>query len=267
MLKYIPQLINAVKTRRSYRNYLPSDLTSEDLEKLMTFINDLKPPFDHQVDASIHFVPDDMSIVFFKGPRRFAAFLAPPSVLDQAKLGFIGELLILYCESIHLGTCWIGHYNKHAINQILRKYLAEKNQKIIYCISPIGYVAEKINLIDIFSKKFLSKKSKHVDNFLHSNSLRGFPQKVRDALELACRAPSALNSQKWYYLVKKNENQISIELSKPQGYQHFKWEYYDIDVGTAAAHIWLGLVEGYLQPTVKLENINNNAVWTFVVSL
>ncbi|MFX0011355.1 MAG: nitroreductase family protein [Candidatus Hermodarchaeota archaeon] len=92
-----------------------------------------------------------------------------------------------------------------------------------------------------------------------------FPEKIQSALKLACKAPSAMNSQNWYYLIKRKGNYISIELSKPQGYQHFKWQYYDIDVGTAAAHIWLGLIAESYNPIVQLENNNNNAVWTFLI--
>jgi nitroreductase len=265
-MNYIPQLVKAIDLRRSYRNYLPIDLHSEDYGQILSFIRDLKAPFDHQVDISLHLAPKDIPLVYFRGPRHFATFYASTSILEQAKLGFLGELVILFCESINLATCWIGHYNKDSVNKIVG-YMDIKNSKILYCIVPIGYIGEKNSIIDSISKKFLSKKRKSVEKFLHTDSLREFPEKIHHALELACKAPSAMNSQKWYYLVRKSGDQISIELSKPLGYQHFKWQYYDIDVGTAAAHIWLGLLEESYHPMVKLENINNNAVWTFLVSI
>ena len=263
---YTPQLVKAIDSRRSYRNYLPTSLHSGDYGQILTFISDIKAPFENKVDISIHLAPKDMPLVYFKGPRHFAAFFASTSILEQAKLGFLGELVILFCESINLATCWIGHYNKNSVNKII-SYTDLKNSKILYCIVPIGYIAEKNSITDSLSKKFLSKKRKNVENFLHADSLREFPEKIRYALELACKAPSAMNSQRWYYLIKKSGDQILIELSKPRGFQHFKWKYYDIDVGTAAAHIWLGLVEKSYHPIVKLENVNDNAVWTFLVPI
>ncbi|MFW9951565.1 MAG: nitroreductase family protein, partial [Candidatus Thorarchaeota archaeon] len=205
-------------------------------------------------------------IVYFKAPRNFVALFAPKSILEQAKLGFIGELVILFCETLNLKTCWMGHYNKDTVNKIVGNGIDSNNSKFLYCIIPVGYISEKNSIIDNISRKILSKKKKIVEDFLHTDSLLEFPKTIYNSLELACKAPSAMNSQKWYYLVKKSGNQISIKLSKLPGYQHIKWRYYDIDVGTAASHIWMGLLAGSYNPIVELEKINNDVIWTFLVS-
>ncbi|NHJ24281.1 MAG: hypothetical protein EAX89_06880 [Candidatus Lokiarchaeota archaeon] len=267
MMNLIPNLVKAVDTRRSYRNFLPEELNSEDYKHVLNYIRDLKIPFDHNVDISLYLAPKEESIVYFKGPRHFTALSAPLSILEQAKLGFIGELVVLFCESINLKTCWMGHYNKEVVNRIVGNDIGKNNSKLLYCIIPIGYPNKSNSLIDSLSKKILSKKRKTVESFLHTDSLTEFPENIHNALELACKAPSAMNSQKWYYLIQKKEDKISIELSKPPGYQHIKWKYYDIDVGTAAAHIWLGLIAESYHPIVKLENINTNVVWTFLLSI
>jgi nitroreductase len=267
MENYLSQLVNAVNTRHSCRNFLLKDLIPEEYEKIVNFLKHLTVPFTHQVDISFHLVPEGQSIVHFKGPRRFATLLALPSILEQAKLGFLGELLILFCESIHLGTCWIGHYNKESINQIIHSSSIERGLKIIYCIILVGFASYKRSLVNAISRSIFSRKCKDVDTLLHKEAIKDFPRGIRNALDLACKAPSAMNSQKWYYLVRENQSNLSIELSKPPGYHHFKWQYYDIDVGTAAAHIWLGLLKENYQVKVKLENRDENAVWTFETSI
>ncbi|MFX0011354.1 MAG: nitroreductase family protein [Candidatus Hermodarchaeota archaeon] len=156
----IPKLVEAINTRRSCRNFLPNELHLKDYEKVVNFTRDLVPPFDHQVDISLYLAPEEKSIVYFKGPRHFVTLFAPKSILEQAKLGFIGELIILFCESIDLKTCWMGHYNKKVINEIVGSDINKKEPKLLYCIIPIGYLAGNRNIIDNISKRILSKKKK-----------------------------------------------------------------------------------------------------------
>ncbi len=112
--------------------------------------------------------------------------------------------------------------------------------------------------------KRMSKKNRPLESFLHEESLTEFPDFIRSSLELASRAPSAMNSQKWYYLVRKANDAYSIELSKPRRYQHFKWKHYDIDVGTAAAHLWLGPKTKGKNAEVSVVDGGGDAVWRFL---
>lgn len=74
-----------------------------------------------------------------------------------------------------------------------------------------------------------------------------------------------MNTQKWYYHISKTENEYIIELGKIKGYKHFKWPYYDIDVGTAAAHLWLGLMASEIIHSVICSSDGRDSVWDFSV--
>jgi len=257
-------MAEAIQTRQSYRQFHPVSLTSEHEEQIHQFMLKLNAPFNHQVSLDYHQVPNEKNVVYFQGPKQFATLSTKRTPVDQAKLGFLGEQLILYSESIGVRTCWMGHYKTKEVNQIVYGTSKPVVDNPLYCIILLGYVPEKTSFLDRFSQKRMSKKNRTVESFLHDNSLTEFPDFIRYSLELASRAPSAMNSQKWYYLVQRIDDGFSIELSKPKGYQHFKWKNYDIDVGTAAAHLWLGLMTKGIEPNVVVTNIEENAVWKFI---
>ncbi len=257
-------MIDAIQTRRSCRQFHPEPLTSEHSGKLQEFLMKMETPFEHQVSLTYHIVPQDQDVVYFKGPKQFAALSSSRSPVEQAKLGFLGEQLILFSESIGIRTCWMGHYRTKEVEDIVYGTMMKDDDHPLYCIILLGYVPERTGFLDRFSQKRMSKKNRTLESFLHKESLTEFPIFIKSSLELASRAPSAMNSQKWYYKVQKNDAGYSIELGKPKGYQHFKWKHYDIDVGTAAAHIWLGLRNAGIDTEVTIDNREGDAVWRFL---
>lgn len=257
-------MAEAIQTRRSCRHFQPVTLTPDHKALVGQFLSGITVPFDHQVSVTYHVVPDDKRIVYFEGPKQFVALSSAETPVEQAKLGFLGEQLILYSESVGIRTCWMGHFRTKEVHDIVYALSKPQDDHRAFCIILLGYVPEKTGFLDSFSRKRMSKKNKPLESFLHEESLTEFPEFIKSSLDLASRAPSAMNSQKWYYLVRETDDGYSIELSKPRGYQHFKWKHYDIDVGTAAAHLWLGLKTKGKNVDVSVVDDDGNAVWRFV---
>ncbi len=265
MLKYVEQMTDAILIRHSNRHFTDEHLSIDHSKAVQEFITSLNPPFEHHATISYHVVPKDDSVVYFKNPRQFVALESENATEEQAKLGFLGELIVLFCESLGIQTCWMGHYKKRQVYDIVYKNSKQNKNRKLYCIIVLGYIPDKTSLLDRFSKRRFSKKHRQVEFFLHKNSLRTFSSKIQFSLELASKAPSAMNTQKWYYLISKNDSRTSIEIGKIKGYQHFKWPYYDIDVGTAAAHCWLGLQYQNCFPYVECSSDNSSSVWKFTL--
>ncbi len=264
MERYLSDMEAAIQSRRSHRHYIRDALTAEHSNQMQAFLSNLSAfPFNHIVKISLHIANEEQDIVYFKGPRNFASLSTDGSYASQAKLGFLGELLLLYAESIGIKTCWMGHYKKNIVNDIVFKNGVLNENEKLYCIITLGYVPEKTGLMDRISEKRLSKKPRKVEDFLHSDSLQSFPSMIHDALEKACRAPSAMNSQKWKYLVSATPTGYSVEIAKPPGYRHFKWAYYDIDVGTAAAHFWISLKNKGIESNPEVIQEDDRSVWRF----
>ena len=263
MEDFYEQIRNAIPIRQSNRQFLPARLSQDHETAILSFLDKLTVPFPHDVSISFHKISQDASIVYFKGPLQFIALESPKSVEDQAKLGFLGELIVLYAESIGVRTCWMGHYNKKQVNKIVYGADHQDSEHQLYCIILLGYVPEKTGVLDRFSKRRFSKKNRAIESFLHPESQTAFPESIKYALTLSSKAPSAMNTQKWYYHISKDENEYVIELGKIKGYRHLKWSYYDIDVGTAAAHLWLGLKANYTLHSVACSSDGTNSWWYF----
>ncbi|MBD3405224.1 MAG: hypothetical protein GF411_03695 [Candidatus Lokiarchaeota archaeon] len=264
MREDIDKLVKAISARQSNRHYLPELLESNHRDEMNRFIKSLDPPFDTDVELNYHEVPNDDKIVYFKGPPQFISLSTSESILDKAKAGFLGELVILYAESLGVKTCWMGHFKKKEVYQIVHNSSEEESSKKIFCIITLGYIPDKTGLLDRFSKWRMSKKNRSVSSFLHEDSMEEFPENIRFALDLAGKAPSAMNSQKWYYHISTQDEKYTIEISKPNNYQHFKWKHYNMDVGAAAAHCWLGLSVRGLEPIVSLSTRENDVIWKFM---
>ncbi|NMC04523.1 MAG: hypothetical protein GYA24_04890, partial [Candidatus Lokiarchaeota archaeon] len=93
---YLPAIVAAINGRRSVRNYLPEPLSDTVRGQLTEFIDRIDLPFPHEVRVAI--VPQDAngSIFYFPSPGNYVTFTCPRTILDQAKLGFAGELFILF---------------------------------------------------------------------------------------------------------------------------------------------------------------------------
>ncbi|TFG29157.1 hypothetical protein EU528_10130 [Candidatus Thorarchaeota archaeon] len=265
MEDFCEQMCNAIFTRQSNRQFLPERLSQVHETAILSFLDKLTVPFPHDASISFHKISQDAHVVYFKGPLQFIALESPKSVEDQAKLGFLGELIVLYAESLGVRTCWMGHYSKKQVSKIVYNDRLQESERQLFCIILLGYLPEKMGVLDRISKRRFSKKNRTIESFLHKDSQTDFPAFIRYALALSSKAPSAMNTQKWYYRVSIVENKYAVELGKNKGYKHFKWPYYDIDVGTAAAHIWLGLKVHNAIHSVTCSSDGHDSVWSFLV--
>ncbi len=264
MNTYIDDMVKAVSTRKSRRKFNREGLNAEHTSSLKEFIASIEVPFDSAVDVTLHTLPQGSSVCHFAEPETFVAFSAPGTLTGQAMAGFVGELLILYCESQSIGTCWYGHYKKKNVYDIVYGTTEENAPKKVHSITPVGYCTEKpTGLYDKLTNVMFSSKKNTVEQNLHKDSLKDFSDSIRFGLELACKAPSAMNSQCWYFKVSELGEGYEVEIAKPAGYKHIKWAYPDIDVGTAAAHFWIGLLQKEIQPQVLIEEADDRIIWRF----
>lgn len=262
------KLASAISMRKSWRKYMNRPLEPKTHEELTRFQLNWTAPFAHNVKISIHQTPEERPIlVMAKAPPYFAAMRSLRTILDMARMGFAGEVFILYAVSLGLSTCWFGHYREDNVFLILNEHDIFDPEKDICCITPLGYTTEKASgLSDFITHRIFSAPKKGVEQNLHDNSLKDFSREIHDALELASLAPSAMNCQCWYFKVASILNgRTMVEISKPVGYKHLKWAYTDIDVGAAAAHFWVGLKAKGVDSEVSLSEEEGRAVWRFVV--
>ena len=111
--KNILSLQDAIKTRRSRRKYIPEPLEQSDIAVLQELIDE----YNAKENLDIRLVLDNgeafkgfrKSYGMFSGVNNYIGLIGNKNdVLNNEKLGYYGELLILHATALGLGTCWVG---------------------------------------------------------------------------------------------------------------------------------------------------------------
>lgn len=273
---------STIDSRRSARSYKMLVIDPDVIESVADFTKSIAVPFEHNV--KIRFFNSDPTKTLYmtmKSPPLNVAFVSETDFISISKVGFIGELLILYAQSKGLSTCWYGHYKLSELERLMphlqsAEQLRESNMGYGYskgvttgtraiCISPLGYYEDGgLRLADRIMEKSVSFKRKEVKELLeNANEYDKLSDYVLYALDLGRKAPSAANSQMWKFAFEDDFKTIIVAM--PIGYKHLKWEHPNVDIGICACHIWLGLIDKGYNPNVTVIEDSGRAVWRFSI--
>ncbi len=269
---------STIDSRRSARSYKMIDVDNEVMKSIKNFAKLMSVPFDHNVEIKF-FNADPTKALYtvMKSPPNNVAFMAETDVVSISKVGFVGELLILFAQSKNISTCWYGHYKLSELERLMphlqsTDQLKESNMgygyskgettgRRVICITPLGYYEDGgLRLMDRITKTTTSFKRKEIKDLLENfNDYDKLSEDILYALDLGRKAPSAANSQMWRFAFEDNFKTITIAM--PMGYKHFKWEHPNVDIGICACHVWLGLIDKGYNPAVTVKEDSGRAVW------
>jgi len=106
-------LINFWKPLCSRRKYIPEPLDQADIAVLQKLIDE----YNAKENLDIRFVLDNgdafkgfrKSYGMFSGVTNYIGLIGNKNdILNNEKLGYYGELLVLHATVLGLGTCWVG---------------------------------------------------------------------------------------------------------------------------------------------------------------
>ena len=200
-------LVSQIFTRKSCRKYLDEKIDMTPIHQFMSSVKPLIPEINYSYKILTR---DEVSLKTIWSAPYYLAIYSDKKENYKLNVGFIFQQLSLYMQSLNIGSCWVGMGS-----------VKEKNPKFVILIS-FGKSNDLKRHMDEFKRKSLSKISEVED----------------EKLKVAQLAPSAINSQPWYF---KHTN---------EGYDVFKVKYNivkrkildkwnDIDVGIALAHIYV----------------------------
>ena len=154
------------------------------------------------------------------GTDAFAAVILRGK--DKYMAGFVGEAFLLECESIGLGTCWLGASYSHSVAKAAVKL--RQGEKIV-CLIAIGKYDETPDTVG-------ARKSIFSLTGMEDETFCALPEWQQCAVRCARIAPSARNAQPWEFDVINGGIQVAITSSN-MGFSA-------IDCGIAMLHIELG---------------------------
>ena len=210
-------LEETIYKRQSIRSYESTALDSEELDEIRNFIDNAKE-LNPNIKWSYEILPTEniSTMMRWKAPHYIAIFSEEKENYYQ-NIGFIFQQVDLFLQSKGIGTCWIGMGSPKNYKN------PDESQKFIIIIS-IG--KPKGNLY------------REIDQF-RRKSLEDISDKIDERLVPAQYAPSASNTQPWYFT--HNEDG-SYDLYRVKGNMlrkriYGKWN--QIDVGIALAHLYV----------------------------
>ena len=217
-------LQEAIQARHSVRAYTGRPLTDEDAQALQVKIEEL----NRMGQLHIQLIRNEPKA--FLGPfarygkfRNVTDYLVMAGVkaddLDE-RIGYYGEQLVLFAQTIGLNTCWVGlSYTKIPDTYVLNE------GEVIQAYISIGYG----------ETQGVSHKIKRIDQV--SNVSDSTPEWFRRGVEAALLAPTAINQQKFSFEYVGNTDGLPQVRAKKGfslvGYTH-------MDLGIAKYHFEIG---------------------------
>ena len=217
-------LKEAIQARHSVRAYTGRPLTDEDAQALQEKIEEL----NRMGQLHIQLIRNEPKA--FLGPfARYGKFRNVTDYLVMAgvkaddlddRIGYYGEQLVLFAQTIGLNTCWVGlSYTKIPDTYVLNE------GEVIQAYISIGYGATQ----------GVSHKIKRIDQV--SNVSASTPEWFRRGVEAALLAPTAINQQKFSFEYVGNTDGLPQVRAKKGfslvGYTH-------MDLGIAKYHFEIG---------------------------
>lgn len=233
--------LKQIKARRSVRTFDGTPLSAESLQKLKTYIKTITNPFGIPVEF---FLLDKekygLSSPVITGETIYAAAKVKAVPHSEEAFGYSMEQLVLYAQSLGIGTTWIGGTIKRAV---FENAVHLGSDERMYCVSPLGIPSKKMSLKETAMRMGVkADQRKQAEEMFFENDfstpLHTDDKRIKNALEAVRQAPSAVNKQPWRIV--KCGNAFYFYVKHNKGYSGEKsGDMQKIDIGIALCHFML----------------------------
>ena len=183
-------ILEAIKARHSVRKYSDKPLEAPAADALNAEI--LK--CNAESGLNIQLVLDEPKAFAsgmwkygqFSGVRNYLVMAGPKGKDAEEKVGYYGERLVLLAQTLGLSSCWVGlTYKKIPGTFSLRE------GDTVHCVIALGYGITP----------GVQHPLKPVDNFYECEGTA--PQWFLDGMQAALLAPTAINQQKFRFILRE----------------------------------------------------------------
>lgn len=241
----------AVRDRYSVRNYdNKRKLTQEIRDKITSYAESLDNPLGPKI--RIQWIEKSASSKgeklgtygIIKGASTYIGVTVPDGEYAPEAVGYDFEKIVLYAQSLGLGTCWLGGtFNRSGFTKVMDI----KENELFPILSPIGYPAGKLSLTERIMRKAVKADDRLPwDNMFFLNDFNtplheGDAGELNYPLEMVRLAPSAVNRQPWRIVVCGDYVHFYEKHFSPV--EPGSVDMHRIDVGIAICHFQLAAEE------------------------
>lgn len=182
----------AIKARHSVRVYQKKSIPEDVVKQLNDFIEECNR------EGNLHFqFLEDAGNTFNRLLNKAMGLGSAPSVIAcigeddptlDSRIGYYGEKIVIFAQQLGLNTCWAGTYNKKNV-----KAAIADNERLAIVIA-IGYGENQGRV----------RKSKSVAQVIRGEE-KDMPDWFIKGVETALLAPTAINQQKFMFVLKDDE--------------------------------------------------------------
>ena len=210
-------LLEAIRARHSVRKYEDKPIEAEKVDALRAAIGRINAESGLNVQLVLE-EPKSFSGLFistygqFTGVKNYLVMGGPKGKEVEEKIGYYGEELVLLAQTLGLNTCWVGlTYKKIPGTFTLRE------GDIVHCTISLGYGANP----------GVQHRLKPLEDFYEADGVP--PEWFRAGMEAVILAPTAVNQQKFRFILHSGNVVEAKALFSMMGYTH-------IDLGIAKYH-------------------------------
>ena len=213
----------AIQARHSVRKYLGKPIEAEKIEAIQKCI-DL---CNHEVGVHFQLVINEPkafrnSIDWanygkFQNVSNYIAIIAPKGNDGSVIAGYYGEKLVLLIQALGMNTCWVGGTFK----KVRDAYTIGTGEEL-KCVISLGYGATQ-------GKQHPQKKT-FADV---AQAQEPVPEWFKNGVETALLAPTAVNQQKFKFILHDGNRVEAVAKFSLIGYSH-------LDLGIAKYHFEVG---------------------------
>ncbi len=238
-----------IRGRRSVRTFDGEVIREEHEWKLREFAGKVENPYDIPItwkllDADVH----GLSSPVIVGTDKFIAGKMHRVPHAEEAFGYTFEKIVLFAESLGVGTTWIaGTMDRAAFERAMKLEEGE----VLPCVSPLGYPAKKMSLRESMMRKGVKADSRlpfetlFFDGSFDKPLTESSAGALADVLEAVRLAPSAVNKQPWRVVICGDKAHFYEKRSKGFAAKN-GWDMQKIDMGIALCHFELAAQEcGY----------------------
>lgn len=215
------ELIDAIELRHSVRSYLDKKLDEKTVRLLEAEVDDV----NQESGLNIQLVtnePEAFSSFMahygkFRNVTNYFAMVGKNSKDLQEKVGYFGERLVLFSQTLGLNTCWVAlTYNKSKA-----KVKVAEDEKLV-CVIALGFG----------ETQGVAHVSKPLYKFVKGDE--DMPEWFMNGVKAASLAPTAINQQKFKFELDGNK----VKATAGRGF------YAKVDLGIAKLHFEIGAGKG-----------------------
>ena len=220
---YFMTLQEAIKNRHSVRKYTDKPIETAKVATLRTGIERANAESGLNIQLVLEEPKCFSSGIWkygqFSGVKNYFVMAGPRGKEAEEKIGYFGEKLVILAQTLGLNTCWVGlTYKKIPGTYTLR------DGDIVHCVVSLGYGISP----------GVQHPQKPAEQFFESEGLP--PKWFRDGMEAALLAPTAVNQQKFKFIL-HDGNKVEARTSFSMA------GYTSIDLGIVKYHFEVGAGE------------------------